>query len=61
MQISLFKHRHVIEKVRKENSELHLENLKLLEKVETMKIIMLEFDHHRLQDVDIDNVSHIYT
>jgi hypothetical protein len=56
MQISLFKHRHVLEKLKKENSELHIENLKLQEKIETMKLIMLEFDHQRLADVEAENV-----
>lgn len=55
MQISLFKHRHVLDKLKKENGTLRDENVKLQDKVDSMKLVMLEFDHQRLHDLECDN------
>ena len=55
MQISLFKHRHVLDKLKKENSTLREDNAKKQENIDNMKLVMLEFDHQRLNDLQCDD------
>ena len=57
IQIQLFKYRHINEKLKKDNQSLNEEVKVLNKKLETMKKVMLEFDHeylaHKTEEQDI--------
>lgn len=48
IQIQLFKYRHINDKLKKENATVNAEVKALNAKIETMKRVMLEFDHEYL-------------
>jgi hypothetical protein len=44
----------MLEKLKKENGSLKEDNRVLQGKVDTMKAIMIQFDHQRLDDIEED-------